>query len=104
MLSRFHNQLRPLAWLEGSSLLLLLLIGIPLKYLANNPELVQLIGPIHGFFFSAYCLVLVDVHLKRRWSMKETSLFILGALLPFGTFVLDSRLKNNLTATPVHHG
>ena len=103
MLSRFHNQLRLLAWFEGASLLLLLLIGVPLKYMANSPQMVQLVGPVHGFFFSAFCLVLVDAHLKRRWAIKETSLFILGSLLPFGTFVLDARLKKSLETTPAHH-
>jgi hypothetical protein len=36
---------------EGTSLLLLLFVARPLKYIGDNPILVQWIGPIHGWLF-----------------------------------------------------
>ena len=48
--STLKSVFRFFGFLEGGSLLLLLGIAIPLKYLAGKPEVVTIIGSIHGFF------------------------------------------------------
>ncbi|HAV26062.1 MAG TPA: hypothetical protein DCX01_07780, partial [Bacteroidetes bacterium] len=42
------------SYLEGISYLLLLGVGVPLKYLAGNDSLVKTLGMPHGILFMAY--------------------------------------------------
>ena len=93
-----YGRFRMVGWLEGASLLVLLGVAVPLKYLAGSPEAVRMVGPIHGFFFSAYCLLLADVHVKQRWPLRQTALFFVAAILPFGTFALDGRLRRSFAS------
>lgn len=78
---------------EGISYLLLLFIAMPLKYLANIPEFVLYLGWAHGFLFVLYSLLLLKVWVEYRWSFKQAFVAFIASLVPFGTFVLDKRLK-----------
>jgi len=82
-----------IAFLEGISYLLLLLIAMPLKYLADIPEGVKYIGWAHGVLFVLFCLYLLKVWIGLKWSFGKAFLAFVASLLPFGTFVLDARLK-----------
>jgi integral membrane protein len=48
------------AALEGASFLLLLLIAMPLKYLAGVPEPTRVVGLLHGLAFLAYEAQIID--------------------------------------------
>lgn len=82
-----------IAFLEGISYLLLLLIAMPLKYMANIPEGVKYIGWAHGVLFVLFCIYLLKVWIGFKWSFGKAFLAFVASLLPFGTFVLDARLK-----------
>ena len=52
-----NQALRPLrvaSFVEGATLIALVLVAVPLKRLAGMPEAVSLVGPIHGAAFLAY--------------------------------------------------
>lgn len=86
------KNLRLAAFLEGVSLLVLVLVAMPLKYLWSLPIFVRVVGSVHGLFFVFFCSALYRVVLERGWG-KGRALGALGyALLPGGTFVLDRRL------------
>ena len=78
---------------EGSSFLLLLLVAMPLKYFADVPEAVKIIGWIHGLLFILYVIALINVRFSLRWSLMRTIVAFLASLIPFGTFLMDSRLR-----------
>ncbi|MCH5600092.1 DUF3817 domain-containing protein [Niabella ginsengisoli] len=82
-----------IAFLEGISYLLLLLIAMPLKYLANIPEGVKYVGWAHGVLFVLFCIYLLKVWIGFKWSFWKALGAFIASLLPFGTFVLDARLK-----------
>ena len=84
---------RLVAITEGISYLLLLLIAMPLKYFANIPELVTYLGWAHGFLFVLYGMLLLKVWIEYRWPFSKAFLAFIAALVPFGTFVLDKRLR-----------
>lgn len=81
-----------IAFLEGVSYLLLLLIAMPLKYWANLPESVKYIGWAHGVLFVLFCIYLLKVWIGFKWSFGKVLVAFISSLLPFGTFVLDARL------------
>ena len=48
------GRLRLAGFVEGTTLLVLLLIAVPLKYGLDMPEFVSTMGPIHGLAFVFY--------------------------------------------------
>ncbi len=79
--------------LEGISYLILLGIAMPLKYLAGKPDAVKCFGWAHGVLFVIFCVLLVKVWIQYKWSFLKTTAAFMASLLPFGTFILDSRLR-----------
>lgn len=78
---------------EGVSFLVLLLIAMPLKYLANFPEAVKVMGWIHGALFVSFIYFAFEVmgalHKNFTWFLKAFA----AAFIPLGTFVFDKQLK-----------
>ena len=83
------GRLRIAGFLEGISFLVLLFIAMPLKYLYNSPEMVQITGRIHGLLFVIYVLLVIQVGLELSWSGKKIILALLASIVPFGTFYAD---------------
>lgn len=81
-----------LAWLEGLSLIVLLGIAMPLKYIWDWPLGVEVVGMAHGLFFIGYSFLLAWVGFKGKWSLKVMALSFAAAFIPFGTFYVAKRL------------
>ena len=79
--------------LDGSSLVLLLFMAMPLKYWFDIPQAVTFFGTLHGYIFLVYLIAIVSALFTVRWPFRFTIGAILSALIPFGNFVLDNRLK-----------
>jgi integral membrane protein len=93
MLSTPFSRLRLIGILEGISYLVLMGIAMPLKYIAHKPEAVLYCGWVHGVLFVLFCLALLQVWIKYKWSFTKALVAFIAALLPFGTFVLDRKLR-----------
>ena len=87
------GRLRVIAFIEGVSFLLLLGVAMPLKYFAGLPAAVQIVGWIHGVLFVLYLLAVAEVTVKHRWSLAMGAVALIASLIPFGTFLLDARLR-----------
>ncbi len=87
------GRLRALGMLEGTSFLILLFVAMPLKYLAGKPEAVMVVGWVHGVLFVAFCVALLLVIERLGWSYRKAAVPFLAALLPFGPFVIDRKLR-----------
>lgn len=85
---------------EGVSYLLLLGVAMPLKYLADVPEPVTVVGWIHGLLFMVY--VGFAAWLRYRGELKTRLMWgcFVAALLPFGPFVVDARLPRSGKKNP----
>lgn len=83
--------LRILALAEGISLLVLLLIAMPLKYMMDQPEAVQVVGMLHGILFIAYSFVLLYLGLDKSWKLKTMLVSFICAFIPAGTFYADRK-------------
>jgi len=80
--------------LEGVSFLLLLGVAMPLKYLADRPEAVRWVGWAHGILFVALGLAVLVAWWRVRLSWRDSVVVMVAALLPFGPFVVDRRLRD----------
>jgi len=82
---------RIVAFLEGLSYLLLLFVGVPLKYFGDNDVLVKSLGMPHGLLFVAYILMAILIKPDRKWNSATFKKILIASLLPFGTFVADKK-------------
>lgn len=90
------GQFRIMGFIEGTSLLILLFIAMPLKYAAGIPEAVRIVGSLHGFCFILYLCAIAYTTFKIRWSLKWIASSVLVAFIPFGNIILDRFLKTHL--------
>ncbi|OGX84758.1 hypothetical protein BEN47_15895 [Hymenobacter lapidarius] len=86
------GRLRLVGFLEGVSLLVLLGVAMPLKYLAGQPAAVRYVGMAHGVLFVVYVLLVIQVAIQYRWSFGKTALALVASVFPFGTFWAEKRL------------
>jgi len=88
--------LRLMTFLEGSSLLVLLLIAVPLKFMYGLPEAVKLVGPIHGGLFLTFNIMLMVYAFRGRLSLDQASAGVVASFIPFGSFVYKAKVLNKL--------
>jgi integral membrane protein len=90
------TRFRVMAYVVGVMLLLLVFVAMPLKYIADQPRLVEVIGPIHGFLYAVYLLVTLDLSSRLRWRIVRTLLVMLAGTIPFLSFVAERRVVRDV--------
>lgn len=82
---------RLISSLEALSFLVLLGIAMPLKYIWEMPEMVQMVGMAHGVLFVLYVFGAIYMYQKLNWSLKVLLIVILCSVLPFGPFYAEKK-------------
>ncbi|TSE05045.1 MULTISPECIES: DUF3817 domain-containing protein [Aquimarina] len=91
------GRLRILGYLEGCSLLLLMFVAVPVKYMLREPILVKFIGQAHGIFFVLFVFNTLKVAVEQKWNFKRTtSKVIIACFFPFGTFYIDKKILKEI--------
>jgi integral membrane protein len=83
---------RTLAYTVGVGLVILVLVAVPLKYFADSPTLVAIVGPLHGFLYMVYLVAAVNLAFRSRWSPVKTVLVMLAGTIPFVSFVAERKV------------
>ena len=86
---------RIIALLEGVSYILLLFIATPIKYLANDPQYVKMLGMPHGLLFIAYVVLAFLLKSEYKWNTRQFSVVLIASIIPFGTFYVDKKYLKN---------
>jgi integral membrane protein len=82
---------RLVALLEAVSYLALLTATVVHRGF-DGPDFVSVLGPIHGILFLAYFLLALLVREEQGWTPWQTIVVIVASALPFGAFVVNSRM------------
>ncbi|PZD96050.1 hypothetical protein DNH61_09020 [Paenibacillus sambharensis] len=93
MLGNVISRVRYIGIAEGISFILLLFIAMPLKYWADMPQAVAVVGGLHGLLFVLYLLAIAHVTFVKRWKITRVAAAVASAFVPFGPFLLDRKLK-----------
>jgi integral membrane protein len=80
--------MRYIALAEATSFILLLIASL-VKRTGGEEIGVQILGPIHGVLFLVYVVVALNIRLDMGWSAKTTFWVLVGAVVPFGGYVVD---------------
>ncbi|MBX2963245.1 MAG: DUF3817 domain-containing protein [Cyclobacteriaceae bacterium] len=81
------------ALLEGISYIVLLAIAMPLKYLYDLPQAVNIVGWAHGILFILYGILLLLCWIEYRWNFGRVVWYFMASLLPVVPFIIERRLK-----------
>jgi integral membrane protein len=87
---------RVIAYIVGVMLLVLLFVAMPLKYLADNPAAMNVVGPIHGFLYVVYLLGAFDLARRVRWSLPRLVLVAIAGTIPFLSFYAERKVSHEL--------
>ncbi len=86
-----------MARVVGTALVLLVLVAMPLKYFADDPSAMDIIGPMHGFLYMVYLLATFDLFRRVRWSFTRLVLIALAGTIPFLSFYAERKTTHELT-------
>lgn len=93
--------MRYTALAEATSFIALLIASV-VKRTGGSELGVQILGPIHGLLFIAYVVIALNIRTEMGWSGRTTFWVLVGAVVPFGGYVVDRRLlrEHPLPAEP----
>jgi integral membrane protein len=98
--------LRWLRWAsltEGTTLILLVCLAVPLKRMAGMPEFVTVMGPVHGAAFLIYVAMVVRSGSVGLLTATETTRMMLVAFIPFGAFFMTGMFRRKAAALTLTH-
>jgi integral membrane protein len=77
---------RIMAYLVGTLLVVLVLVGVPLKYLAGNGVVVTWTGVPHGYLYMVLLVTAYDLGRRVHWPWSRLILIGLAGTVPFLSF------------------
>jgi len=83
--------------IEGISFLILLFIAMPMKYSFGIPMATKIIGMLHGLLVFAFIYQIIEAKKEAGFTLKETALYSVLSLIPFGSFYTDKLLAKKMT-------
>ena len=90
---------RVIAWIVGVALVVLVLIGMPLKYLFHDGSVVAVVGTAHGWLYLLYLALTFDLSRRADWPLKRMLLVMLAGTVPFVSFYAERRVSHWLADT-----
>jgi integral membrane protein len=87
------SHLRYISLIEGISYLLLLFIGMPLKYGLGLFLPNKLLGMIHGILTIVFCVILFFIWKSKKLTHKWCIGIFVASLIPFAALFVESKLK-----------
>jgi integral membrane protein len=96
--SRELRAYRTMAYVVGAALILLVFIGVPLQLGADQPGVVAILGPIHGFLYIVYLVTAANLARRTRFTLRQLLAIVGAGLLPFLAFIVERRVTRIITA------
>ncbi len=89
---------RVMATVVGVLLVLLFVVAVPLKYWAEMPTPVTILGTAHGWLYALFFLSAVDLALRAKWTLKGTVLTLVAGTVPFLSFLAEHTVTQKMRA------
>ena len=98
-MSRTLLRYRVMAYIVGTLLVILVCIGLPLKYLTDagtsahdaGEWITTYVGIAHGWLYMVFLICVALLARAARWSVGFTAVTLVSGLLPFVTFYAERR-------------
>ena len=89
---------RVMAWVVGVLLVVLTLVGMPLKYFGDDPRVVTWTGIPHGWLYMILLITAYDLSRRVGWSLKWVLVIMLCGTVPFLSFVAEHYATRDVRA------
>lgn len=89
---------RVMAYITGFSLLVLVFVIMPIRYIGGEPKPSEFFSPFHGLMFMLYVITVFDLFTRMKWSLGRMVLIMLAGCVPFISFVAEHRVNQRGTA------
>lgn len=80
---------RVMAWVVGILLVVLVCVGMPLKYIWGDGRVVVWTGVPHGWLYMVLLITAYDLGRRVKWSIKWFVAIMLAGTVPFLSFVAE---------------
>lgn len=80
---------RVMAWVVGVLLAILVLVGLPLKYIAGDGRVVVWTGQPHGWLYMILLITAYDLSRRVGWSIKWILMIMAAGTIPMLSFVAE---------------
>ena len=87
------DKLRLVSFIEGVSFVLLIFIGMPLKYQMDMPMPNKVLGMSHGILTIVFVVALFNAWADKEIDVKVALQTFVASLIPFGAFFMEQKLK-----------
>jgi integral membrane protein len=88
---------RVLAYVVGV-MLLVLCVGMVLRYGFDEAAMSKIIAPIHGGLYMIYLITVMNLGMKARWTWPYMLGVMLGGTVPFLSFYVERRVTQRVQA------
>jgi len=82
--------------IEGISFIILIFIAMPMKYIFGYPMVNKIVGMSHGILVFAFIYQIIEAKKEAGFTLKETALYTILSLIPFGSFYTDKLLAKKM--------
>ncbi len=83
---------RVMSYVTGVLLVVLVFVGMPLKYLADSPDVVAVVGTAHGFLFMVYVVLVLALGFMAHWSIGKIVGVAIAGTIPLAVFFVEPRV------------
>ena len=90
---------RVMAYVVGVLLVVLVCVGLPLKYIWGDGRVVVWTGMPHGWLYMVLLITAYDLGRRVKWSIKWFLLIMAAGTVPFLSFVAEHFATKNVRAT-----
>ena len=89
---------RIMAYLVGALLVVLVVVGMPLKYLGGNDIVVTLTGVPHGWLYMVLLVTAYDLGRRVHWPWGRLLVIALAGTVPFLSFWAEYSARKDVQA------
>ena len=89
---------RVMAYLVGTLLVVLVLVGMPLKYFAGNGAVVTWAGSPHGYLYMVLSATAYDLGRRVHWPWGRLIVIALAGTVPFLSFWAEYSARKDVQA------
>jgi len=93
------DRYRLMAYIVGTGLVILVFVGVPLKYWGHSPGVAKVVGTAHGFLYIVYLVTCLELALRYRLGIPRMLALVCAGFVPFLSFVVERNTTAHLRAT-----
>lgn len=89
---------RIMAYLVGVLLVILMCVGVPMRYIWHDDTVVTWTGMPHGWLYMILLITAFDLGRRAKWTWKRLILIALAGTVPFLSFVAERSATKDVRA------